>query len=162
MTTTDRRCALVDANVILDIRTEDATWFEWSSATRSVETAGRMRLAINPIVYAEVSIDAERIEELDDELPEQDYAPFAAVRGRFSWQSIPPVPARRRRATVAVARLLHRSPRSRQRSDAPDTRRSPVSELLPGCRARLSIAGPMVCPPAGADEVLATDPWPQR
>jgi predicted nucleic acid-binding protein len=73
MTTTDRQCALVDANVILDIRTEDATWFEWSS-NALVETAERMRLAINPIVYAEVSIDAERIEELDDALPEQDYA----------------------------------------------------------------------------------------
>jgi predicted nucleic acid-binding protein len=66
-------CALVDANVILDIRTEDAVWFEWSSRAL-VETAGRMKLAINPIIYAEVSIDAERIEELDDALPEGHYA----------------------------------------------------------------------------------------
>jgi predicted nucleic acid-binding protein len=72
MTTTNAPCALVDANVILDIRTEDATWFEWSSRAL-IETAGQMKLAINPIIYAEVSIDAERIEELDDALPDQHY-----------------------------------------------------------------------------------------
>jgi len=34
-------------------------WFEWSSQAL-IETAARMKLAINPIIYAEVSIDAER------------------------------------------------------------------------------------------------------
>ena len=54
---------LVDSNIILDIVTEDHRWFEWSSATlsRLVEKHG---LAINPIIYAEVSIGFERIEEL--------------------------------------------------------------------------------------------------
>ena len=68
--------ALVDANVILDIRTEDAVWFEWSSEAL-IETAARMKLAINPIIFAEISIDAERIEELDDALPQQHYERLA-------------------------------------------------------------------------------------
>lgn len=63
---------LVDANVILDIRTEDPAWCEWSAGALA-EAAERHELAINPIVYAEVSIDADRIEDLDDELPERDY-----------------------------------------------------------------------------------------
>lgn len=64
--------ALVDSNVILDIRTEDPDWCEWS-AHALAEAAERYELAINPIIYAEVSIDAERIEDLDVELPEDDY-----------------------------------------------------------------------------------------
>jgi predicted nucleic acid-binding protein len=63
---------LVDSNVILDVRTEDATWFEWS-AQALADAADRYELAINPIIYAEVSIDAERIEDLDGELPDSVY-----------------------------------------------------------------------------------------
>jgi predicted nucleic acid-binding protein len=63
---------LVDANVILDIRTQDPAWYEWS-AQALAETADHHQLAINPIIYAEVSIDADRIEDLDDELPDNDY-----------------------------------------------------------------------------------------
>lgn len=63
---------LVDSNVILDIRTEDPTWFEWAAQALR-QAAERHELAINPIIYAELSVDAERIEELDDELAESDY-----------------------------------------------------------------------------------------
>lgn len=63
---------LVDANVILDIRTEDPAWYEWS-AQALAGAADQHQLAINPIIYAEVSIDADRIEDLEDELPERDY-----------------------------------------------------------------------------------------
>jgi predicted nucleic acid-binding protein len=66
------RVALVDSNVIIDIRTEDRVWFEWSAQALAA-TADRYELAINPIIYAELSIDAERIEDLDAELPERDY-----------------------------------------------------------------------------------------
>lgn len=60
---------LVDANVLLDIITEDARWFEWSSQALA-ESATDNTLAINPIVYAEVSIRFARIEELESALPE--------------------------------------------------------------------------------------------
>jgi len=63
---------LVDANVILDIRTQDPAWYEWS-ARALAKTADHHQLAINPIIYAEVSIDAVRIEDLEDELPANDY-----------------------------------------------------------------------------------------
>ncbi|MBI4605263.1 MAG: type II toxin-antitoxin system VapC family toxin [Planctomycetes bacterium] len=61
--------ALVDSNVILDVVTEDPIWFAWSSATLE-EWAEREILLINPIVYAEVSIGFQRIEELEGVLPE--------------------------------------------------------------------------------------------
>lgn len=60
--------ALVDSSVILDILTEDPEWFEWS-ATALERQAERSVLVINPIVYADVSIRFERIEDLDDALP---------------------------------------------------------------------------------------------
>lgn len=59
---------LVDSNVILDIVTADPVWCDWSSR-RLAELADTSELAINPIIYAEVSIGFERIEELDDVLP---------------------------------------------------------------------------------------------
>ena len=62
------RDTLVDSNVLLDILTEDPTWYEWSS--EALETrAERSVLVIDPIIYAKVSIRFERIEELEDALP---------------------------------------------------------------------------------------------
>ena len=60
---------LVDSNVLLDIMTEDPQWFSWSAGAlaRAAET---MRLVINPIIYAEVSIRYSRIEDLNDALPQ--------------------------------------------------------------------------------------------
>ena len=58
---------LVDSNVLIDIRSEDPVWFEWSAAALA-EAADRGDLAINPLIYAELSVDAERIEDLDREL----------------------------------------------------------------------------------------------
>jgi predicted nucleic acid-binding protein len=60
---------LVDSNVLLDVLTEDGRWFEWSaSALRSA--AEHTEVAINPVVYAEVSIRFDRIEDLEAALPE--------------------------------------------------------------------------------------------
>lgn len=59
---------LVDANVLLDVLTDDAQWFDWSAAQLDA-CAAHAELCINPIVYAEVSVGFERIEELDDALP---------------------------------------------------------------------------------------------
>jgi len=60
---------LVDSNVLLDIMTEDPQWFSWSAGAlaRAAET---MRLVINPIIYAEVSIRYSRIEDLNQALPQ--------------------------------------------------------------------------------------------
>ncbi len=55
---------LVDSNVLLDVMTEDKDWFGWSSAALE-NHADQSVLAINPVIYAEVSIRFERIEDLE-------------------------------------------------------------------------------------------------
>ncbi len=72
---------LVDSNVILDIFTEDPKWFSWSSRTLA-ECAEKDLLIINPIIYAEVSIRFERIEELEEALP-----PEFFIREELPWEA---------------------------------------------------------------------------
>jgi len=50
--------------VLLDVLTEDAEWVDWS-ASALARAADRGRLVINPLVYAEVAIGFDRIEDLD-------------------------------------------------------------------------------------------------
>jgi predicted nucleic acid-binding protein len=59
---------LVDSNILLDLFTVDPRWSAWSETALS-EAADRHRLAINSIIYAEVSIRFTRIEDLDAALP---------------------------------------------------------------------------------------------
>ena len=59
---------LVDSNVLLDIATDDPVWGSWSAA-RLAEAAERADLVINPVIFAEVSVGFERIEDLDVALP---------------------------------------------------------------------------------------------
>ena len=63
---------LIDSNVILDIVTEDKQWFQWSSETLSHFAEGNT-LAINPIIYAEVSIGFDRIEDVEEVLPQHEF-----------------------------------------------------------------------------------------
>lgn len=58
----------MDSNVILDVLTEDPVWFDWSARALE-EHAESSVLIINPIIYSEVSVRFERIEELDEALP---------------------------------------------------------------------------------------------
>ncbi|HET7663188.1 MAG TPA: type II toxin-antitoxin system VapC family toxin [Rhodanobacteraceae bacterium] len=58
---------LVDANVLLDVLTEDPKWSEWS-ADQLDTCAANSEMCINPIIYAEISVGFERIEELDKAL----------------------------------------------------------------------------------------------
>lgn len=59
---------LVDSSVLLDVVTEDPTWGEWSADTLR-HLADEAVLVINPLIYAEVSIRYETIEELEAALP---------------------------------------------------------------------------------------------
>jgi hypothetical protein len=61
---------LVDANVLLDILTSDPAWGGWSAAALA-EAAESSLLAINPIIFAEVSVGFDRIEEMEAALPEE-------------------------------------------------------------------------------------------
>lgn len=73
---------LVDSNVLLDVLTDDPVWLAWSSEALA-DAADAGRLVINPLVYAEVSIGFERIEELDQALPAETFLraplPWAAA-----------------------------------------------------------------------------------
>lgn len=64
----DPLVTLVDSNVLLDIVTDDPVWSAWSSRAleRVLDEGGAV---VNPIVYAEVSVGFDRIEELDEVLP---------------------------------------------------------------------------------------------
>ena len=72
---------LVDSNVILDIVTEDKKWFQWSSDTLAMY-AGTYILVINPIIYAEVSIGFDRIEDVEMVL-----APSFFRRDPLPWEA---------------------------------------------------------------------------
>ena len=63
---------LVDSNVLLDVITEDPSWFEWSSETL-IEAAESGPLFINPIIFAEVSVRFARIEEVEAVVPPSDF-----------------------------------------------------------------------------------------
>lgn len=60
---------LVDTNVLLDVINEDDEWQDWSAAMLKRAT-DEGRVVINPIIYAEVSVAYDTIEELDRALPE--------------------------------------------------------------------------------------------
>jgi predicted nucleic acid-binding protein len=63
---------LVDSKVILDLVTNDPHWADWSQHVLE-RYAGQGPLFINYLVYAEVSIGFQRIEELDQALAGGDF-----------------------------------------------------------------------------------------
>ncbi|MCZ7529861.1 MAG: type II toxin-antitoxin system VapC family toxin [Acidimicrobiia bacterium] len=63
---------LVDTNILLDVLTQDPTWFG-PSAEALAQAAEVGLLFINPIIYAEVSVRFSRIEELEEAMPPSDY-----------------------------------------------------------------------------------------
>jgi predicted nucleic acid-binding protein len=60
---------MVDSNVLLDVLTDDETWFEWSSQALE-RCADEGSLVIDPLIYAEVSVGFESIEDLEAALPQ--------------------------------------------------------------------------------------------
>jgi predicted nucleic acid-binding protein len=63
---------LVDSNVLLDVVTDDPTWGGWS-AEALAKTADSSTLALNPLIFAEVSIGFANVEEIEQLLPSQDF-----------------------------------------------------------------------------------------
>lgn len=55
---------LIDTNVLFDVLEDDPVWAEWSLAQLRAQSQIHA-LAINPIVYAELSLAFNRIEELE-------------------------------------------------------------------------------------------------
>lgn len=111
MTTT-----LVDTNVLFDFLTEDSEWFDWSAAMIA-DAAEKGTLAINPIIYAEVSVRYDRMEDLDSALL-ADYF----IRAPLPWE-----------AAFLAAKAFERY---RRRGGA---KRSPLPDFFIGAHA--SVAG---------------------
>lgn len=72
---------LVDSCVLLDVLTEDGQWVDWS-AEMLARLGDQALLAVNPIIYAEVSMRFDRIEDLEDALPRE-----VVVRHDIPWQA---------------------------------------------------------------------------
>jgi hypothetical protein len=61
---------LVDSNVLLDVFTDDSRWGGWSAAQLATAfDAGPV--VINPLIFAELSVGFERIEDLNEALPDR-------------------------------------------------------------------------------------------
>ncbi len=71
----------MDSNVLIDVLEEEPVWFGWSS-TRLAQYAADFKLVINPIVYAEVSVGFERVEEVEAALPHD-----LLVREDLPWEA---------------------------------------------------------------------------
>lgn len=72
---------LVDANVLLDVLTEDPTWLSWSMEALA-DAAESGPLWIDPIIYSEVSVRFSRIEDIEEALPPEDYR-----RAHLPWEA---------------------------------------------------------------------------
>lgn len=76
-----RPATLIDSCVLLDVITGDHQWADWS-ADQIAAAMDAGRVVINPLIYAEVSVGYETIEELNELLPASDYEreplPYAA------------------------------------------------------------------------------------
>ena len=63
---------MVDSSVLLDVLTDDVVWGEWSRQALAL-ASDEGRLVINAIVYAEVSIGFDQIEDLDNAVSVSDF-----------------------------------------------------------------------------------------
>lgn len=72
---------LVDSNVLLDVLEDDQQWYGWSSE-QLARCADNSVLVINPIIYSEVSMGFERVEDLEDALPPSEF-----VRQPLPWEA---------------------------------------------------------------------------
>ena len=59
---------LVDSSVLLDLFTDDPLWAQWS-ADHLARAFDAGPVAINPLIFAELSLGFERIEDLEEALP---------------------------------------------------------------------------------------------
>ena len=122
---------IVDSNVLLDVATNDPRWSDWSSRTLQ-RTADEAILVIDPLVYAEVSVGFDTIEDLESALPVDIYrreelpyeAGFWPANASFGTGGAGDSSAR-------LSRISHRRPRRHRGIPPPHPRRDSISNLLP-------------------------------
>ena len=96
---------LVDSNVLLDVMTEDPRWLSWSSDALEA-CAEESELLINPIIYAEVSVRFDRVEDLEEALPVSLF-----IRAALPWEAA---------FLAGKSFLAYRKRGGRRRSPMPD------------------------------------------
>lgn len=96
---------LVDSNVILDIFLDDPKWADWSESVLE-NYSEHATLYINTIIYTEVSVGFQRIEELES----------ALHKGGFQMLEIP----RESLFLAGKAYLKYKSRKGTQKSPLPD------------------------------------------
>ena len=96
---------LVDSNVILDLFLDDPVWADWSESVLADYSASTT-LYINPIVYTEVSVGFEKIEDLES----------ALHKGGFQMLQIP----KEALFLAGKAFVKYRASRGMKRSPLPD------------------------------------------
>ncbi|MDA3626736.1 type II toxin-antitoxin system VapC family toxin [Saccharopolyspora sp. WRP15-2] len=72
---------LVDSNVLLDLVIADSEWFEWSAGSLE-KAADDGLLVINPLIFAEVSVRFQTIEEVEEAFPDDFF-----VRTPLPWSA---------------------------------------------------------------------------
>jgi len=95
---------MVDSNVLLDLLTEDEHWFDWSSKALS-RCADEGSLAINPLIYAELSVGFKAIEELESALPSEVFRrmPLPWEAAFLSGKAFPQIPQERWHQVLAAS-----------------------------------------------------------
>jgi predicted nucleic acid-binding protein len=72
---------LVDTNVLFDFLNHDVEWFDWAAAMiASAADAGDV--VINPVIYAEISVRYDRLEDVEAALPREYF-----VRAPLPWEA---------------------------------------------------------------------------
>lgn len=73
---------LIDSNVLFDLLSEDQRWYRWSAGAVAA-AAAESELAINPVIYAEVSVRFSTPQEFDEIFPANEFRreplPYAAA-----------------------------------------------------------------------------------
>ena len=106
---------LIDTNVLFDFLNQDQEWFDWAAAMIR-DTADRGDVVINPVVYAELSVRYDRIEDVEMALPAEYF-----VRAPLPWE-----------AAFLAAKCFERY---RERGG---TRRSPLPDFFIGAHAAVA------------------------
>jgi predicted nucleic acid-binding protein len=99
---------LVDSNVLIDYLTEDPVWWPLTEQVLS-KIVEEDKLAINPIIYAELAGAYRNEDEFSVALPESEFVrldlPYAAAF--LAGQCLRPVRSARRFETLAITRFLY-------------------------------------------------------
>jgi predicted nucleic acid-binding protein len=94
---------LVDTNVIVDIWTADPRWSDWS-ARALTRAAARDVLAVNPVIFAELSVGFASQEQLEDALSRAAFRRLA-LPYRAAWLAARAFSTYRKRGGLRTAPL---------------------------------------------------------